>query len=349
MAYIDKVFNDSGKIPTDSNFWDQPLDRFVSSDGITPKFGKVIGEQVFRPINSPTTPFYNNMIGAPLNIGTGWTERAVNKREARHFNPKATAQENFGYYESTGIEKTFTNNIAGSDSVSLPSDLESAEMMIENYSIGELNAKLVDTVIDSYQQAMESAIEKYVVSSIKNKVTIDFDADIIEGFGQLMDLATDFMSDEVQYNELTPQENAGIYTHSKEVIVYLPKKMMNKYRNAKASLPSPSELITNVRFVEMVNKIATPITTAEWDNGRGKVAGSLVWDSKPVAIDEATPDIVMVSASKFVYRPYRGTYRTGIARNETGGFENFHINWKGALANHVWDNGVRVYNGTTTP
>lgn len=345
MAYIDNVFNTSGKIPTDSDFWDGAVDEFVGSDGITDGFGKVIAEQVFKPLNAPTTPFYNRIVGSPLNLGQAWTERALNKRGARHFNPKSTAQDTLGFYDSTGIEKTYKLNVAGWIPASMPTDLETAEMMLENYSIGQLNDRIVDTVIDAYQQAMESEIEKYVVSSIKNKMNIDF-TDVIDGFGKLMDVAVSFMGDEDHYNELTVDENAGIYTHSTDVIVYLPKTLMNAYRNAKATLPSPDELVSNVQFVEMVNDIATPITTEEWNAGRGTGETIISWDSKPVAIDEAKPDIVMVSASKFVYRPYRGTYRTGIQRNVAGDFDNIHLVWKGSIANHPWDNGLRIYNAT---
>lgn len=344
MAYIDDVFNEFGKIPTDSNFWDGAVDQFVTSDGITTGFSKVLGEQVFKPLNAPTTPFYNRMIGAPLSLGSAWTERAVNRKGVKHFNPKATAQDTLGFYDSDGIEKTYNLNIAGWSPVSMPSDLETAEMMIENYSIGALNSRLVDMVIDSYQQSMESAIEKYAVSMTKNKTNIDFDSDIVAGFGKIMDIAVDMMGDDIHYNELTTTENEGIYTHSTRILCFLPAKMYNAYRNAKAVLPSPGELVTNVEFIPMYNDIATPITTAEWNDGRGVVAEALTWDEKPDAIDEDKPDVFMCSAEKFVYRPYRGTYRMGTHRNVAGDFDNVHLIWKGAIANHPWDNGIRIYN-----
>jgi hypothetical protein len=346
MAYIDDVFNTSGKIPTDSDFWDGAVDEFVTSDGITAGFGKVLGEQVFKPINSPTTPFYSRFVGSPLSLGSAWTERAVNKKNLKHFNPKATAQDTLGFYDSTGIEKTYNLNVAGWIPNSIPSDLETAEMMIENYSIGSLNSRLVDIVLDAYQQGMESALEKYAVSMTKSKDNIDFDSDIVAGFGKLMDIAVDMMGDDVHYNELTADENAGIYTHSTRILCFLPAKLYNAYRNAKAVLPSPGELVSNVEFIPMYNDIATPITTAEWNDGRGAIAEALTWDSKPVAIDEDKPDVFMCSAEKFVYRPYRGTYRMGTHRNVAGDFDNVHLVWKGAIANHPWDNGIRIYNAS---
>jgi len=41
------------------------------------------------------------------------------------FNPKATPEDDLKFYESTGVEKTFTKNVTGRISVSLPSDLVS--------------------------------------------------------------------------------------------------------------------------------------------------------------------------------------------------------------------------------
>lgn len=344
MSYVDTIFNESGKIATDSNFWDGPIDDFVTSDGITAGFGRVIAEQTFKPIDAPSTPFYNRITGRPLNVGMGWTERAVNRKAVKHFNPKATAQDAMGFYDSDGIEKTFVNNIAGWIPNSLPSELATAEMMLENQSVGQLNAMLVDIVIDAYQQGIEADIQKYAVSMTKNKINIDFDTDVIDGFTKLMDLATAFMGDEVHYNELTEDENAGIYTHANAVDVYLPKTLMNKYRNAKASLPSPNELVTNVNFIEMVNDLATPITTTEWDKGRGEIDGAVLWDNKPVAIDEAKPYILMCDSRKFEYRPYKGTYKVGMHPNYAGDFDTMHMVFKGALAVKPWYNAVRIYN-----
>ena len=58
MAFNDVIFNTSGKIPTESNFWKQSLDNFVTSEGITAGFKRVIGEQVFKPLKDVRMPFY---------------------------------------------------------------------------------------------------------------------------------------------------------------------------------------------------------------------------------------------------------------------------------------------------
>ena len=97
--FIDGVFNTSGKIPTNSNFWDAGIDEFVTSDGITSGFSRVIGEQVFRPVKSPQIKFYERFAGKPINSGRGWTERAIAKTVAKKYKPKATANDDLSFYE----------------------------------------------------------------------------------------------------------------------------------------------------------------------------------------------------------------------------------------------------------
>lgn len=63
------------------------------------------------------------MTGSTLSMGDGWTERAVYLREPRKFKPKATAEDDLGYYESAGLEKTFEKNVNGWLPATLPSDL----------------------------------------------------------------------------------------------------------------------------------------------------------------------------------------------------------------------------------
>ena len=41
MTYIDTIFNTSGKIPTDSNLFEGPIEDFVTEDGITRSAGRV--------------------------------------------------------------------------------------------------------------------------------------------------------------------------------------------------------------------------------------------------------------------------------------------------------------------
>ena len=344
MAYIDTIFNTSGKIPTNANFWEQSIDSFVTSDGITNGFGKVIGEQMFKPLKSPFTPFYQRFAGAPISAGVGWTERALKATTMRAFKPKATADDALSFYDSAGIEKTFTQNVAGWSPCTVPSDFVSPEMFVSRNGVGQLNSLIVDNNIMTYQRAIESEIEKKAISCTKNDMEVDLTTDdIVTVMGQIMDRASEMLSDDYHYNELTDDENADIVTRSDKVYLFMNQKYINAYKNAKANLPSPSELVNNVEVVPMVNALPAPITTEEWNAGYAPSGETVkAWDSKPVAIDDPAPIAYMVANDKIVYRPVEGSYKVNMQSNAAGDFVNTHLIYKGAIAVRPWENAVRV-------
>lgn len=339
MAYIDNVFNTMGKIPTDSDFWDQDISNFVAGDTITTGFAQVIGEQVFRPLMSPRTPFYNKFAGRVLNSGVGWTESALYKKGVRKFKPKATAEDNFGFYDSEGVQKTFTLNVEGWIPNTIPSELASVEAFLKSGSVGTLNAQLVDLVNIAYQNAIESEIEKKAISCTKNEMSVDVATDgIVNVFGQIMDKASEMMSDDYHYNELTEQENNNLTTRSDKIYLFIEQKYLNAYKNAKATIPNPNELVSNVEVIPMVNQLPTPLTTAEFDAG----AGTNGWTEKPVAIDKKKPIAYMVGSGKIEYRPLMGSYKVNMATNGAGDFDNVHLIFKGSVAVRPWENAIRI-------
>ena len=339
MAYIDNVFNTMGKIPTDSDFWAQDITNFVAGDTITSGFAQVIGEQVFRPLMSPRTPFYNKFAGRVLNSGVGWTESALYKKGVRKFKPKATAEDNFGFYDSEGVQKTFTLNVEGWIPNTIPSELASVEAFLKSGSVGTLNAQLVDLVNIAYQNAIESEIEKKAISCTKNEMTVDIATDgIVDVFGQIMDKASEMMSDDFHYNELTEEENNNLTTRSDKIYLFIEQKYLNAYKNAKASIPNPNELVNNVEVIPMVNHLPTPLTTAEFNAG----AGTNGWTEKPVAIDKKKPIAYMVGSGKIEYRPLMGSYKVNMARNGAGDFDNVHLIFKGSVAVRPWENAIRI-------
>jgi len=260
MAYTDTIFNDYGKIPTDSNFWNQSIDQFVSDSGFTSGFRRVLGEQVFKSNKEIRTPFYSRFAGKPIDAGVGWTERALYDSGVKRWNPKATAEDALGYYDSKGIEKSFTVNVQMWKPVSVPSDLASLDDFIARNGIGELNSRIVDTVTRAYQNAIESEIQKKAISLTKNSMDVDIETDgIVKVFGQIMDKATEMMSDDYHYNELSDDENADLITRSDKIYMFVNQKYLNAYRNAKANLPSPSELVSNVEIIPMLNDLAKPL------------------------------------------------------------------------------------------
>ena len=342
MAYVDTIFNTSGKIPTDSNFWNQSVDKFVTSDGITSGFGRVIGEQMFKPLKSAYTPFYSRFAGAPISAGMGWTERALKSTKMKKFKPKATAEDALGFVDSTGIEKTFTQNVAGWSPVVVPSELVSMEMFVNRNGIGSLNSMLVDNNVLTYQRAIESEIQKKAISLTKNAMEVDIATDgIVASMGAIMDKASEMMSDDYHYNELTDAENTDLITRSDKIYCFINQKYLNAYRNAKANLPSPSELVDNVEIVPMVNALAKPITTAEFTAGGDT---GVTWDEndKPVAVDAPAPIAYLVASDKIVYRPVEGSYKVNMNTNGAGDFVKSHLIYKGAIAVRPWENAVRV-------
>ena len=342
MAYVDTIFNTSGKIPTDSNFWNQSVDKFVTSDGITSGFGRVIGEQMFKPLKSAYTPFYSRFAGAPISAGMGWTERALKSTKMKKFKPKATAEDALGFVDSTGIEKTFTQNVAGWSPVVVPSELVSMEMFVNRNGIGSLNSMLVDNNVLTYQRAIESEIQKKAISLTKNAMEVDIATDgIVASMGAIMDKASEMMSDDYHYNELTDAENTDLITRSDKIYCFINQKYLNAYRNAKANLPSPSELVDNVEIVPMVNALAKPITTAEFTAG-GDTGVTWDADDKPVAVDAPAPIAYLVASDKIVYRPVEGSYKVNMNTNGAGDFVKSHLIYKGAIAVRPWENAVRV-------
>lgn len=342
MGYTDDVFNSYGKIPTNSDFWKQSVDKFVTSDGITAGFGRVIAEQLFKPLKTPFTPFYSRFAGAPISAGYGWTERALKATHMKHFNPKATASDALSYVESKGIEKTFTQNVEGWNPVSVPSELVSPEMFVKRNGVGELNSQIVDNNIMSYQRSIESEIQKKAISLTKNKMEVDISTDgIVASMGAIMDKASEMLSDDYHYNELSADENTDLITRSDKIYCFVNQKYLNAYRNAKAALPSPNELVNNVEIVPMVNALAKPITTAEFTGGpdTGKT-----WTTadKPVAVDEPAPIAYLVANDKIVYRPVVGSYKINQNLNGAGDFVNSHLIYKGCIAVRPWENAVRV-------
>lgn len=342
MAFTDTVFNMSGKIPTESNFWSQSLDNFVTSEGITAGFKRVIGEQVFKPLKDVRMPFYQRFAGAPITAGSGWTERALKYSAMDHWNPKATAEDDLKFYDSDGIEKTFEINVRGTKSVSVPSLLESPEMFVNRSGVGTLNSMLVDNVIQIYQRGIESEIQKKAISLTKAEMEVDIATDgIISVMGDIMDKASEMLSDDYHYNELTADENANLITRSSKVYLFMNQAYVNAYRNAKASMPSPKELVDNVELVPMVNTLVKPITTAEFTAGP-RTGVTWATGDKPVAVDKPAPIAFLCGSDKVVYRPVEGSYKVNLKENGKGDFVNEHLIYKGAIAVRPWENSIRI-------
>lgn len=342
----DELFNTSGKIPTDSDFWFKEVD-FGGENGITPFFSKVIGEQVYKPLKRPYLRMYEEFAGAPITAGTGWQERIVKKTIAKHFKPKADAADDLKFYDNGGYEFNYKVNFAGWIPVTLPSELATLEDVLKPESVGTFNGQLVDNVVMAYQRAMESAIGKKLVSTAGNKKTLTY-GNAKELIQQINDIVVEMKGTKVHYNDLgldpggTEYYNDNIYTNSDRVLIFIDAKQYNWLMSELAALPSPERIpIEGAKVIPLVDGLPTPLTAAEFTAGQSAQG----WDpsESPAALGEAQPDILICSADRCVYRPLAGSYRVNLAKNNAGDFVNQHLLWKGGIAIRSSENCLRCY------
>lgn len=339
----DTTFNTSGKFPTDSKFWVKYADNFVSENGITNGFKTVLGEQVFRPLGDVDTPLYNRFAGRPLMAGAGFKERALFKNKSRHFKPKATANDDLDFVDSTGLEVTYGVDVEGWIKTTIPSNLEVIEMMMATGQVGQLSNLLVDNVLKTYQADIESAIGKKLVSNIKNDYDIDF-TDGVGAWKEINKLGIKFMGESNHYNDLTPAQNEQIRTKSKKVLCFIDAITYEDMVSSFASLPSPDYINKYVEYIPMMDGCPTPITTEEFNAGTGADASgtSITWVGQPSAINEDQPVAMLISADAVEYRPVIGSYKINLSRNGAGDFENEHLLFKGAIKVSPFENMLRL-------
>lgn len=343
MVNYDEMFNTTGKFPTNPDFWIGSRDEYVTSEGITSGFSKILGEQVYRPVSAVETPMYSRFAGRPLIGGNAYRERAVYKINARHFKPKATASDDLDFVDNEGCEFVYNVDSAGWIKTSIPSELENIEMNFDRYEVGELNSILVDNVIKSYQNSVESAIGKKLVSNIKASEDIDF-TDGQQAVKDINKLAIRMRGTQYHYNQLTEAQNAKLITKSDRIYCFIDAETLENMRESFASLPSPDRISENVEFVPIYDGMPTPLTTAEYTAGPGEDAGgtTIVWDGEPIAIDEDKPIAMLVSDRICEYRPVINSYRMTMKRNEAGDFQNVHLKWKSLCLVRPFENGIRL-------
>ena len=342
MVDYDTVFNTSGKFPTDSEFWQSFSSQLVTEQGITPTFSKVLGEQVFRPLGTFETPFYNRFAGKPLWFGSMWRERALYNTMARHFKAKATASDDLDFVDSEGIEANYKLDVSGWVKVSIPTELETIQMMLTNGQVGELNSMLVDNVVRTYQMAIESEIGKKLVSNINDEQDIDF-TDGIQAVKSINALAVQMKGNLIHFNQLSQQQNERLITRSERVLCFIDASVLEHMRESFASLPSPDRISENVEFIPMYDGCPTPVTTEEYNAGGTDASGTVItWDAEPIAIDCDKPVAILCSDKICEYRPLINSYRMSLSRNGAGDFQNQHLVWRGGIAIRPWENAIRL-------
>lgn len=347
MVDANTVFNESGKFPTDADFWGTDVSVWLTADGITSGFSRVIAEQMFRPVNDPLTPMYNRFVGRPIASGKGWTERLIAKTQARKFNPKATAEDALGFYDSSGLEFNFEVDYQGWRPVSLPSELASLEQFMSPEGVGQLNSILVDNNRAEYQRDMESAVEMKAVSTTKNEITLtSAQSESPQAILKVIQQAASAMrGTKTHYNELEEDQNDLVYTNSDTILVFMGQELYDDIMDSFATLPSPDRIVRNAELIPMPDGLPTPLTTTQFNEGVKEGASTITtWTpaTKPAAVDKPAPLIWMCAANRIEVRPLARSYKINLQQNGAGDFINEHMVWKAAIAVKPFENAVRI-------
>lgn len=333
-------FNSNGKIAADSDFFKNFSDAYTGVGGIVDGFKTVLGEQIIHTRQPWRTPIYSLAIGAPLKQGNAWTERVLNKTDTYAFNPKATASDALQFYDSEGVEKVFSINYAGRKSVSAASDLALQELVMSG-NAGKINDYIVDGMQKDVQGELEAMAGLNLVSNIQHEIN-DADMSTADKIRDLInDVAIAMKTDGVKYSRLARDTE-----YADEVVVLMDAKEARKLSNSEAVVFDSSKLNVEARVVPVFGGLPKPITTAQFNAGRGT---SAPYDSgsQPVAIDEAKPDMIIMDAKYFEIRPYINEWKMTTDYNGAGDFRNYHCIYKGAMGFKPWKNAVRVYKASS--
>lgn len=327
-------FNSNGRIGADSNFFKNYSDVFTSETGIIDAFKTVLGEQYLHTRQKARTPFYSKFISKPLEYGSAWTERVTNRTATYKFNPKATASDALKFYDSSGIEKVFYNNVSYRKSMSSGSDLALHELIMKGNS-GNINDILLDGMQKDLQWELESDIGVYTVSNIAKETTVDMaDSNAVRNL--INDIAIDMKTDGKKYSDLERETE-----YAENVIVFMSAKDYRSLSNSTAILPSPSELNIDAEIIPVYGELPKPVTTAEFNAGWGE-SGSSYEGGTPVAVDKPRPKMIICDSRFIEVRPYLYSWKMTTDYNGAGDFTNFHIIGKMAIAYKPWFNAIRV-------
>lgn len=329
-------YNSNGKIAADSDFFKNHADVFTASDGIIDGFKTVLGEQIIHVRQPWRTPFYAACIGAPLRFGSAWEERILDKTPTYEFNPKATAQDDLGFYDSSGYEQVFTINYGGRKSVSASSDLALQELITAGHS-GNINDYLVDGMRKDVQGDLEAMTGVNLVSRIAKELT-EQDLSTGEAMREIInDVALDMKESGVKYSDLGRSTE-----YADEVIVFMDAKKARALGNSEAVLPTPSKLNVEARIIPVIGGLPKPITTAQFNAGRGQDSTAYTGGA-PAAVDKDVPDMIIMDAKYCEVRPFLQEWKMTSSYNGAGDFRNYHCLYKGAIGLKPWRSAVRVY------
>ena len=320
-----------------ANFWVSNADKFVTSTGITAGFSKELGESMFAPQKSIRTPFYNTFTGRPLKSGAVWKERIMAVPSTERYNPKATAQQAFGFYDSEGLEAVHACHYQGWIPLTVPSDLELSELVQSPAKIGDFANYVYENGSKAVQMDINALIGKKLVSCVEHTDTIDT-TDFGEFRKKIRDVAATMRTNKGIYVSSTVDPDKYI-TSANEVIVLMEEITYNDMVSDLATYPSPDKIVQGATIIP-IPEMPTPITSAEYTAG----VTSNGWDADatPANIGKDKPTVMILSKDFIEWRPYMQESKVNLNANGAGDFTNAHILFKGSIGIRPWENALAL-------
>lgn len=320
-----------------SNFWVSNADKFVTSAGITAGFSRELGESMFVPQKSIRTPFYNTFTGRPLKSGAAWKERIMAVPSTERYNPKATAQQAFGFYDSEGLEAVHACHYQGWIPITVPSDLELSELVQSPAKIGDFANYIYENGSKAVQMDINALIGKKLASCVEHTDTID-----TSDFGafrkKIRDVAATMRTNKGTYVSPTVDPDKYI-TSANDVIVLMEEITYNDMISDLAVYPSPDKIVQGATIIP-IPEMPTPITSAEYTAG----VTSNGWDADatPANIGKDKPTVMILSKDYIEWRPYGQESKVNLNANGAGDFTNAHILFKGSIGIRPWENALAL-------
>ena len=318
-----------------ANFWESNADKFITSAGITTGFSKELGESMFAPQKSIRTPFYNTFTGRPLKSGAAWKERIMAVPTTERYNPKATAQQAFGFYDSEGLEAVHACHYQGWIPLTVPSDLELSELVQSPAKIGDFASYIYENGSKAVQMDINALIGKKLVSCVEHTDTIDI-SDFGEFRKKIRDVAATMRTNKGTYVSSTVDPDKYI-TSANEVIVLMEEITYNDMVSDLATYPSPDKIVQGATIIP-IPEMPTPITSAQYTSG----VTSNGWDADapPANLGEDKPTVMILSKGFIEWRPYMQESKVNLNANGAGDFTNAHILFKGSIGIRPWENAL---------
>ena len=393
-TFNDYEWGTIGKIPADDDFFggDFDVNDVMTGSGFTPGYSKLLGEQVFKLTEPSEHPFTDRLTGRPIMAGAGWVERLVKRAgigtmpvlSSTSGTPSTpaqtgmfkrgvgsngtyedadnvkfiTADDDLRFYDSAGKEFAYpSDNYRGWIPVSLPSNLDLFDEFSEGSKMGELNGMLVDNVKQTYDNALETAIQEKAV----NLCPYYDNAGTVSGkelFTEIRDYVSKMRSDDFAFNQFAitngtlatadPTFNTDYEHKAKDVVIFMSRITYNAMMDDFATYPSP-EFIKDIGadFVLMDNEMVTPYATKT----AMQTAGFTDWGGLNPAKDmpmlgKAAPKILIMDRRFCEYRPVIDSYRINVSKNGAGDFVNEHMHFVGGLNVKPWASCVAIGNIT---